>query len=91
MYQKWMVCGRKYANHSPNKDSIIESQSFNLDYGVYAVSMRYELLQRTSVLSNQYFCCLKINKKWKKNASLLKKISYFHNDTTLGHLPNAMV
>lgn len=40
-----MVCGRKYANHSPNKDSIIESQSFNLDYGVYAVSMRYELLQ----------------------------------------------
>lgn len=53
----------------------------------------WELLQRTSVLSTQYFFpCLKIN-KWMKKKSLTSKnkISYFHNDTTLGHLPNAMV
>lgn len=27
----------------------------------------------------------------KKSLTSKNKISYFHNDTTLGHLPNAMV
>lgn len=86
-----MVCGMKYANHSPNEDSIIESRPFNLDYGVYAVSMRTS--SKNFCIINQYFFpCLKIN-KWMKKKSLTSKnkISYFHNDTTLGHLPNAMV
>lgn len=48
----------------------------------------WELLQRTSVLSTQYFFpCLKINKWMKKSLTSKNKIS----DTTLGHLPNAMV
>lgn len=56
-----MVCGRKYANHSPNEDSIIESRPFNLDYGVYAVSMRTSS-KNFCIINSIFFPCLKINK-----------------------------